>query len=71
MIVMRDEHYVVEVNEGIYLRELLNAYRFTNDIKKASLYEKRFEASKSAKECGGKVKRYTVTHEVKEDKDNE
>lgn len=34
MIVMRDEHYVVEVNEGIYLRELLNAYRFTNDIKK-------------------------------------
>ena len=66
MIVMRDEHYVVEVNEGIYLRELLNACRFTNDIKKASLYEKRFEASKSAKECGEKVRCYTVTHEVKE-----
>lgn len=66
MIVIRDEHYVVEVNEGIYLREFLNVYRFTKDIKKASLYEKRFEASKSAKECGGKVRCYTVTHEVKE-----
>lgn len=66
MIVMRDEHYVVEVNEGIYLRELLNAYRFTNDIKKASIYENRYEAWQTAKECGGKVRCYTVTHEIKE-----
>ncbi|MGW9816662.1 hypothetical protein [Staphylococcus cohnii] len=64
MIVMRDEHYIVEVNEGIYLRELLNAYRFTNDIKKASIYENRYEAWQTAKECGGTDKQYVITYEV-------
>lgn len=71
MIAKSEEHFVVEVNDGIYLQERLEGYEFVKDIKKASLYEKRFEASKSAKECGGKVRCYTVTHEVKEDKNNE
>ncbi|MEP9852124.1 hypothetical protein ABDK10_05415 [Staphylococcus aureus] len=64
MIVMRDEHYVVEVNEGVYLRELLNAYKFTNDIKKASIYESRYEAWQTAKECGGTDKQCVITYEV-------
>ncbi|MBU0437020.1 hypothetical protein [Staphylococcus succinus] len=64
MIIMRNKHYVVEVNEGVYLTELLNGYRFTNDIKKASLYESRYESWKTAKECGGTDKQYVITHEV-------
>lgn len=71
MIAKSEEHFVVEVNDGIYLQERIQGYEFVKDIKKASLYKKRYEAWESAKECGGKVKRYTVTHEVKEDKNNE
>lgn len=68
MTAKSEEHLVVEVNDGIYLQERLEGYEFVKDIKKASLYNNRFGASKSASECGGKVKIYTVTHEVKEDK---
>lgn len=66
MIAKIEEHLVVEVNDGIYLQKRLQGYGFVKDIKKASLYNNRFGASKSARECGGKVKIYTVTHEVKE-----
>lgn len=66
MISKLEEYFVVEVNEDIYLQERLQGYEFVKDIKKASLYENRYEAWKSAKECGGKVRCYTVTHEVME-----
>ena len=68
MISKLEEYFVVEVNEDIYLQERLQGYEFVKDIKKASLYKKRYEAWKSAKECGGKVRCYTVKHEVMEDK---
>ncbi|MDU9371561.1 hypothetical protein PQ712_06675 [Staphylococcus ureilyticus] len=67
MIAKIEEHFVVEVNDGVYLQERLQGYEFVKDIKKASLYENRYEAWQTAKECGGKVKRYVVTHEVMED----
>ncbi|MEJ7452792.1 hypothetical protein [Staphylococcus xylosus] len=65
MTVNKETHYIVEVNEGIYLTELLNGYRFTNDVKKATLYESRYEAWQMSKECGGTDKQYIITHEVK------
>lgn len=71
MIVKSEEHFVVEVNDGIYLQERIQGYEFVKDIKKASLNKNRYGAWGSAKKCGGKVRCYTVTHEVKEDKDNE
>lgn len=64
MTVNKETHYVVEVNEGIYLTELLDGYRFTKDIKKASLYESRYKAWQMANECGGTDKQYVITHEV-------
>lgn len=67
MIAKSEEHFVVEVNDGIYLQKRLQGYEFVKDIKKASLYANRYGAWKNAKECGGKVRCYTVTHEVKED----
>lgn len=66
MLAKLEEHFVVEVNEGIYLTELLDGYRFTQDIKKTTLYESNYKAWQMAKECGGKVKRFTVTYEVME-----
>lgn len=66
MIAKLEEHFVVEVNNGIYLQERLQGYEFVKDIKKASLYESRYKAWQMAKECGGKVKCYTVIHEVVE-----
>lgn len=67
MIAKLEEHFVVEVNDGVYLQERLQGYEFVKDIKKASLYANRYEAWKSAKECGGKVRCYAVTHELMED----
>ncbi len=64
MEVIRDKHFVVEVNDGIYLTELIKGFRFSDNIKKASLYEYYYEAYNKAKECGGTVKRYVITHEV-------
>lgn len=66
MIAKLEEHFVVEVNDGIYLQERLQGYEFVKDIKKASLYKKRYEAWEIAKECGGNIICYAVTHEVKE-----
>lgn len=64
MVVTKDKNFVVEVNDGIYLTELLNGFRFSDDIKKASLYKHRHEAYDRAKKCGGTIKRYVITHEV-------
>lgn len=67
MLAKLEEHFVVEVNEGIYLQGRIQGYEFVRDIKKASISPNRQQASAMAVECGGKVKRYTVTHEVMED----
>ncbi len=67
MEVIKDEYYVVEVNKGIYLYTIrLEGFGFTNDIRKASLYEynNSDEAINIAKACGGKISKYVITHEV-------
>ncbi|PTK92421.1 hypothetical protein BUZ15_14215 [Staphylococcus gallinarum] len=65
MTVVTDKHYVVEVNEGIYIVEVSECYSFTNDIRQASLFENLYEARRMAKKCGGTAKKYVITHEVK------
>ncbi|KKI55454.1 hypothetical protein UF72_0680 [Staphylococcus equorum subsp. equorum] len=67
-----DFSYIVEVNDGIYLRTAKKdeslfgrVYDFTKNIKNATKFTEIKFARKYAEVCGGKVRYYTVTHEVK------
>lgn len=67
MLLAEEKHYVIEVNKGIYLYKYrIGGYAFTDDIRMASLYEYNNcdEAINIAKECGDKITKYVITHEV-------
>nr|WLJ25876.1 MAG: hypothetical protein [Staphylococcus phage HS12] len=67
MISKKEVYYVIEVNEGIYLKlnTKVGGYDFTDDVLEAQRYSETIKAGKIARKCGGKVLYYIVTHEVK------
>lgn len=67
----KDFNYVIEVNDGIYLRTAKKedtlfgrVYNFTKDVRKATKFADIKFAKKYAELCGGKVRHHTVIHEV-------
>ncbi|WP_105965867.1 hypothetical protein [Staphylococcus chromogenes] len=65
---MVETNFIIEVNEGIYLRinRSEGSCTFTDNPNDATsfLVEENTTAKKYAKKCGGKIKRFTSTYEV-------
>ena len=63
-----ETNFIIEVNEGIYLRinRSEGSCTFTGNPNRASafLVEENPTAEKYAEKCGGKIKRFTATYEV-------
>ncbi|PTG32013.1 hypothetical protein [Staphylococcus chromogenes] len=63
-----EEKYIIEVNEGIYLKINFMEGRcgFTNNPNLATYFAQEGDtnAKDYAKKCGGKIKRFTATYEV-------
>lgn len=65
---MVETKFIIEVNEGIYLRIYRSegSCTFTDDpnIATSFLVGEDPTAEKYAEKCGGKIKRFTATYEV-------
>ena len=62
----KELYYIIEVNKGVYLTKTqLGGYNFTDDIERSKKYSDVENAKNIAKNSGGKILYYTITHEVK------
>ncbi|NHM92953.1 MULTISPECIES: hypothetical protein [Staphylococcus] len=59
--------FIIEVNEGVYLliERIHGSFTFTNKPQHATSFDEKTNNAKHYTQlCGGKLKRYTTTHEV-------